>query len=581
MALIPEYKYPDGPGYLNLSDDDKVFAGYQTGGVFLFHDIIDIDMSGLNTTVTFENPVMLYKFTLDNDVELRLYAWFDTVNLLYSAVWKAFYDGVEFTSQQYSQSGLNTGMAGEVNDSDFIEKGSYYKTGTNLDVPWKLVVQTLYPANPTENLTPADSFGFYLFGASHRNVQIGTEWVDIRNDLDAIQPGVLLTFDNLVQIPYGDGTQRVDYNYAAWRFYNLNTTSAYMKTAGKGTNKNITGGSNQDPEAPEDDTSGTGGGGGVYDPTSDPVDFPSLPTGGALTSGMIKGFVIGQGNLIALQQKLWNMSIFDIETQFQKLVQNPLECLISLHCLPCLPTTGGNPENIKLGSFDTEVTGNRITNQYLTVDAGTLNVPKYWGSALDYAPYTRAEIFLPFIGIRNLQIEDIQGLTLTLKYHVDVLTGDCVAYIKCGNSVLYTFTGNCIQHIPCTATSSDLLAKNISAVGMVGVGLATGNPAAAVAGAAAGAINSATAKNHVQRSGEVAGSPGVMSEFTPYMIFHRPKQSLAKNYNKFKGYPTNITYTLNTLTGYTEVEHVHLTGIKATDTELQEIENLLKSGVII
>ena len=575
MALIPEYKYPDGPGYLNLSDDNKIFAGYETGQVFLFRDIFDVDVSGLNE-YTVNNQKLIWKCTLDNDVELRLYGYWDQVNRLTQAGFKAFYNDVEFTAEQYRNSGLNTGETGELNDYTFIDRSTFYTMGGLMNLPAKLVMSTFYPPNPTENVTPATGFGFKLYVAGGR--QIGDDV--LINDLSAIQPNILLTYANLTDIPYGDHMERVDFSTGAWQFYNLNTTSAFMKTAGKGTNKNITGGSNQDPEAPEDDTSGTGGGGGVYDPTSDPVDFPSLPTGGALTSGMIKGFVIGSGNLILLQQKLWNMSIFDIETQFQKLVQNPLECLISLHCLPCLPSVG-NPENIKLGSFDTEVTGNRITNQYLTVDAGTLNVPKYWGSALDYAPFTRAEIYLPFIGIRNLQIEDIQGLTLTLKYHVDVLTGDCVAYIKCGNSILYTFTGNCIQHIPCTATSSDLLAKNISAVGMVGVGLATGNPAATVAGAAAGAINSATAKNHVQRSGEVAGSPGVMSDFTPYMIFHRPKQSLAKNYNKFKGYPTNITYTLNTLTGYTEVEHVHLTGIKATDTELQEIENLLKSGVII
>lgn len=576
MALVPEYKYPDGPGYLNLSDDDKFFAGYETGQVFLFRDIFDIDVSGL-TAYDVNNQKLLWKCTLDNDVELRLYGFWDSANQLTQAGFKAFYNDVEFTAQQYQNSGLNTGAAGELNDYTFIDQATYYTMGGLMNLPAKLVMSTFYPANPTENVTPAIGFGFKLYVAGGR--QIGED--TLINDLSAIQPNILLTYANLTNIPYGDHMERVDFSAGAWQFFNLNTTSAFMRTAGKGTNKNITGGSNQDPETPEDDTSGTGGGGGTYDPTSDPIDFPSLPTGGALTSGMIKGFVIGQGNLIALQQKLWNMSIFDIETQFQKLVQNPLECLISLHCLPCLPTTGGNPENIKLGSFDTEVTGNRITNQYLTVDAGTINVPKYWGSALDYAPFSRAEIFLPFIGIRNLQIEDIQGLTLTLKYHVDVLTGDCVAYLKCGNSVLYTFTGNCIQHIPCTATSSDLLAKNISAVGMVGVGIATGNPAAAVAGAAAGAINSATAKNHVQRSGEVAGSPGVMSDFTPYLIFHRPKQSLAKNYNKFKGYPSNITYTLNTLTGYTEVEHVHLTGIRATDTELEEIENKLKEGVII
>lgn len=329
------------------------------------------------------------------------------------------------------------------------------------------------------------------------------------------------------------------------------------------------------------DTSGTGGGGGNYDPTSDPIDFPSLPTGGPLTSGMIKGFVMNSGNLQGLQSKLWDMSIFDITTQFQKLVTQPLDCLISLHCLPFTPTEGSS-EEIKLGSFPTTIEANRIVVQYMEIDAGSISVSEYWGSALDYAPYTQVEIFVPFVGFRNLKIEDIQGLTLALKYHVDVLTGDCVAYLKCGSSVLYSWTGNCLTKIPCSATSSDRLARGISAVGSVGVGLVTGNPAAAAAGAITGAVNTSTAKTHVQRSGDVAGSSGIMSEFVPYLVFHRPKQSLAKGYNTFKGYSSNITYTLNSLKGYTEVQHIHLTGITgATDTELNEIEQLLKSGVII
>lgn len=374
----------------------------------------------------------------------------------------------------------------------------------------------------------------------------------------------------------------IDANYAITEIFDIEKLETYLHGHGNSFSGDVF----TDDDLPEDpagsdDTSGTGGGGGNYDPSSDPVDFPDLPIGGPLTSGMIKGFVMNQGNLQGLQAKLWDMSLFDVATQFQKLVNQPLDCVISLHCLPFTPTEG-SAEEIKLGSFATGILANRITAQYMTIDAGTINIREYWGSALDYAPFTQCDIFVPFVGFRNIKVEDIQNSTLHLKYHVDVLTGDCVAYLKCGTAVMYTWTGNCLVHIPVTANSSDLLAKNIAAVGSVGLGLVTGNPAAAAAGAIAGAVNTATAKNHVQRSGEVAGSPGVMSEFTPYLIFHRPKQSLAKNYNIFKGYTSNITYTLNNLSGYTEVEHIHLTGISgATGAELNEIEQLLKQGVII
>lgn len=337
-----------------------------------------------------------------------------------------------------------------------------------------------------------------------------------------------------------------------------------------------------DEPSPEDDPSGTGGGDGQYTQDSDPIDFPSLPTGGPITSGMIKAFLMDAVTIEQFQDKLWNMSLFDIATQFQKLLNEPLNCVISLHCLPFVPTTGAS-QNIKLGSFDTQVQAARITSNYMEIDCGTLSIKKMWGSALDYGPYTKdIEIFLPFIGFRNILIEDAQATTLSVKYYVDVLTGSCVAFVKCGGSVLYSFTGNCLSHIPVSGSSSDQLKNLIGMGSSLGVGVVTGNPAAAAAGAISGAVNTSTAKNHVNRTGELAGSAGMLGEFKPYVILHRPAQSLARNYNKFKGYPCNITYKLSALTGYTEVEHVHLTGISgATDAELNEIEKLLKEGVII
>lgn len=72
-----------------------------------------------------------------------------------------------------------------------------------------------------------------------------------------------------------------------------------------------------------------------------------------------------------------------------------------------------------------------------------------------------------------------------------------------------------------------------------------------------------------------------MSVQSPYLIVERPRQSLAKGYNTFEGYPSNITSRLGDLSGYTAVESVHLEGINATDSEISEIESLLKGGVIL
>ena len=339
-------------------------------------------------------------------------------------------------------------------------------------------------------------------------------------------------------------------------------------------------------ELPNDyDPSRPGGGDGNYSDNSDPIDFPDLPTGGALASGAIHAFAVNTNTLTQLFQKLWSTSLFDMAT-WQKLVSSPLDCIISLHCLPVLPTLGGD-RDIWFGNFNTELSSKIISSQYVTIDCGSLTLQKFFGSAMDFSPYTRVSIFCPFSGIHDLATEDVQGSTIHVKYHIDVLTGDCLIMIKCGQSVLYKFTGNMKMQIPITSRDDNALGNTIKgSLGMIGgaiIGGAVGSAPGAIAGATLSAAASvAMHKETVSRSGEIISNTGLMDDFRPYLIIHRPQQSLAVNYNKFKGYPSNITMTLGSCTGYTEVEHIHLTGISgATDTELKEIEQMLKTGVII
>lgn len=343
-----------------------------------------------------------------------------------------------------------------------------------------------------------------------------------------------------------------------------------------------------DEPVQDSDPSEPGGGSGNYDPNSDPIDFPSLPTSGALESGAVKAFLVSETTLLQLFNKLWNSNLFDIET-FQKLVDNPMDCIISLHCIPVQPHTATNPDNIVIGSFDTEILAQPVDNQYLTIDCGSLNLKEFWGSALDYNPYTRVAIYLPFIGVKDLNTDDVMNNIVHVKYNLDVLTGECLANIKCGSSVLYKFNGNLKQDIPLTARTADFLRNSLqgglTAAGGIGMGTAVGGVVGAAIGASAvasGAGSVVGSKYITTHSGSLAGSVGLLDDFRPYLILHRPIQSLANNFKTFKGYPSNITATLSSVTGYTEVEYINLQNIpNATDSEMDEIKSLLRGGVII
>lgn len=360
----------------------------------------------------------------------------------------------------------------------------------------------------------------------------------------------------------------------------------WMKTHGKPFSGDIfTKDPIPDGPAGTDDPSGPGGGGGNYDDTSDPIDFPDPPTGGALECGAVVAHRVSKQTLEAIIYKLWDNSIFDPLNMWQKSISDPMDAIVSLHCLPVSPEVNG-PDEIWIGNFDTDLTSPKVTSQYVVVDCGTLNISEYWGSALDYSPYTRAEIYLPFVGVRDVAIEDVMNSTLHIKYNIDVLTGDCIAFIKCGISVLYHFKGNCKMQVPLSSKATDALTNaGLGAAGIVSAAgaVATGGSTLLVAGATISAASSvAGSKVRTGKSGDLSGAASLLDDFVPYIILHRPVQSLARDYNKFKGYPSNITASLGSLIGYTEVEHIHLRDIpNATSAEMEEIKSLLKSGVIL
>lgn len=356
-----------------------------------------------------------------------------------------------------------------------------------------------------------------------------------------------------------------------------------------------------DPDDPtqEEDPSVPGGGGGNYDDTSDPIDFPDLPTGGPLECGSIKAFLVTDTHIKAMFRRLWNSSLFDVVT-WQKIIEEPMDAIVTLICIPVIPSNDATGAHIQLGNIDTEVVAPVITSQYVTIDMGSLTIKEFWGSALDYSPYTKVDIYVPGVGIRPLKAEDVMNATIHLKYNFDILTGNFTASLKCGQSVLYKFQGNLKATVPLTSRIFSALETVMKSAGNIATSYAMGSMAAssnpestpestknaAIRSAAGAAINSAVnvamSKVQLQRSGDISGSTGLLDDFKPYVIIHRPQQSLAGNFKKYKGYPSNISARLNSLKGYTEIEYIHLTGIDgATDTELNEIESLLKGGVII
>lgn len=335
-----------------------------------------------------------------------------------------------------------------------------------------------------------------------------------------------------------------------------------------------------DPYTPGGDST-TGGGVGDFDDTSDPIDFPVLPTLSAVDTGFITLFNPTLAELQSLAAYMWNSSLFDI-ANFQKLFADPMDAILGLSIVPVsIPNAGTQP--IKVGNIATSVNMNKAGVQYIEVDCGTLNVNEFWGAYLDYSPYTKAEIYLPYCGTHAIDVDDIMNKSVHVKYHVDILSGACCAYVKCGDSVLYQFSGQCSSSIPISGSDFTQMVNGVlSAAVSIGSMVATGGASAplAVPALANTAVNGGL-KPAIEKSGAISGTSGMLAIQKPYLIITRPKQALPSNQNYYTGYPSYITANLSELSGYTEIETIHLDNVSATESEINEILTLLKEGVIL
>jgi hypothetical protein len=335
--------------------------------------------------------------------------------------------------------------------------------------------------------------------------------------------------------------------------------------------------------------SGTGGGGGNFDGSSDKIDFPDLPSLSALSSGAISMYKMDAADIQLFMQKLYDRG--DFLDQVKKILSNdPMDAIISLQISPIAPTDTADAE-IKLTGESTGITAKKVSNQYMIYDFGTKQISQFYGSCLDYSPFTKFYIYLPFIGVRTLETDMISGQTIALRYYFDLLTGTIVAMLKNNNDVLYQWSGNASMQVPITGRNwTDLLKSQtqmiIGAAATVAGG-ATGGAAGAAIGASLSGVASTTAQNimnskpGLEVSGNVSMNAGFLSIKTPFIFAEIPRQSMPQGLNSFIGYPSNITETLGNITGYTQVDSIHLEGIPATEEELQEIEDELKKGVIL
>ena len=373
-------------------------------------------------------------------------------------------------------------------------------------------------------------------------------------------------------------------------------------------------------------------------PTISPNASPTpLEPGVGGDPGFVQVYHPSPSELISFGRWLW---VTYADATIDKIWNNPFDGVIGCHELYATPTDGGYT-TIRCGFLDSGISSQLVRIRYSTINCGSMVIPEFWSNYLDYSPYSKAYIYLPFIGIQELDVDDIVGASVNVCYHIDAYNGSCIAQITCAKdgytNTLYQFSGNCAVEYPLSGGSQAAIkaammtgdayqaaantAANATMWGGIGSGLAsavggiaggvatglTGNIAGGIShgisgiasgiGQAIGGYASSvgqraygqaqhtasmlSGKSIVQHSGNFGASYGAMGIKKPYIFIRRPIQKVVNNYNVLYGYPAHKQVIIGNCEGFLRCREVHVVSPLATDGEKAIIEQLLTTGVYV
>ena len=192
-----------------------------------------------------------------------------------------------------------------------------------------------------------------------------------------------------------------------------------------------------------------------------------------------------------------------IEGVIQSAANDPASFITSIRIYPFdFNTTDSShvvlDNNIVLGKYDCQLDSGaagggsvecyRLTNGYKThFNLGTYTFTPHFNSFLDYSPYTKYELYLPYCGFVDMDATEYTGKTISIDYILDYTQGSCLAVVSDitnENDHVVLFSKRGMVGIPITwqATNSGQIIRGaISSLASVG-GMMLGGAAARAVG---------------------------------------------------------------------------------------------------
>lgn len=335
----------------------------------------------------------------------------------------------------------------------------------------------------------------------------------------------------------------------------------------------------------------------------DPVSTAGAPFGTGLAH-----YYVTTVDSQALTQISEAMGSWNIDATKKDLYRNLISCKI-LKPPAGIPST---PSVFEIYGVKPQYNGADITipavNGNPDISFGPYNISRKFNDFRDYAPYTRAEIFLPYCGWCALP-SHVVGRSVSVSYFTDVIAGTVKAVVFCEANPVAEAAGVMAYDIPFAAqnvgakiqaANTGMLAYGKAALQLsAGIGQAVATKGKqglssivnGAFGVAAGynQLSMAANENYTEISGKAGDGCALAGIDTIIIKIVRPKYGP----NKTAPYvPDGFAHTVGFLSmkeakvsaasGLILCDNVDTSGIgKATDAERAEIKRVLETGLYI
>ena len=200
-------------------------------------------------------------------------------------------------------------------------------------------------------------------------------------------------------------------------------------------------------------------------------------------------------------------------------------------------------KQLKGGRYDFGEQAPYVKEHTIVVDCGSVEIPEQYHSLLDYSPFSRLTIYLPFIGFQELDDKLVVGHTLKVQYVVDVLSGRCLAQLFVDRTDLQS----CFAEYGGTIAADEIFG---------------------------------TDNGYNYYGAYELMTTMQLGELSCYVLIHT-KIPLEGDIVNYKGLPTNEIVKVGDVSGFVKYSSIHVDGMTATDAEKSEIESLLMSGIFV